>query len=102
MAGRTGGQFIFGKKGDSKAAARTLWIRLPAGVPQMGMSDVAKLVETALGLDVEPRELRFLQLLLRTFVVFFATLAMIRVAGRRFLARRNPFDVLLGFIMASM
>ena len=66
------------------------------------MSEIAQLVAAALGLDVEPRELHFLQLLLRTFVVFFATLAMIRVAGRRFLARRNPFDVLLGFIMASM
>lgn len=58
--------------------------------------------EKLLGLELNPPDLSFPQLLMRAAVVFLATLLMIRMAGRRFLAKRNSFDVLLGFILASM
>ena len=35
-------------------------------------------------------------------IVFIVTLAMVRVADRRFLAKLSAFDVLLGFLLASM
>ena len=41
-------------------------------------------------------------MLLRGLIVFFALLFMIRLAGRRFLANRNPLDVLLTFLLASL
>jgi uncharacterized membrane protein YcaP (DUF421 family) len=66
------------------------------------MDNVAKSIEFLLGLGLEAQKLHFWQMLLRALIVFFATLAIIRLAGRRFLARKSPFDVLLGFIMASM
>jgi uncharacterized membrane protein YcaP (DUF421 family) len=59
-------------------------------------------IEKILGLGLSPTELTFSQMLLRALVVFFAMLAMMRLAGRRFLAQRNPFDTLLAFLMASM
>lgn len=55
-----------------------------------------------LGLDLNPNELSILQLFLRSAVILIAALTMIRLAGRRFLARRNAFDVLLAFILGSM
>ncbi len=59
-------------------------------------------IEKILGLGLPSTELTFGQMLLRALVVFFTMLAMMRLAGRRFLAQRNPFDTLLAFLMASM
>lgn len=59
-------------------------------------------IDKILGLGLASTELTFGQMLLRALVVFFAMLAMMRIAGRRFLAQRNPFDTLLAFLMASM
>ena len=41
-------------------------------------------------------------MLWRGLVVFITMLLMMRLAGRRFIAHRNPFDAMLGFLMASM
>jgi uncharacterized membrane protein YcaP (DUF421 family) len=57
---------------------------------------------TLLGLNLEARDFHFYHLLLRSLIIFFALLAMVRLAGRRFLANRNPLDVLMTFILASM
>src|SRR5437870_5596735 len=59
-------------------------------------------LEKILGLNMEPRQLAFGQMVARSLVIFFAALIMMRLAGRRFLAQRNPFDTLLAFLMASM
>lgn len=56
----------------------------------------------SLGLDVELHQLTNAQMLFRTLLMFFAMLIMMRLAGLRFLAGKTTFDVLLGFIMASM
>jgi uncharacterized membrane protein YcaP (DUF421 family) len=55
-----------------------------------------------LGLNLNPNELTVLQLCLRAALILAAALLMMRLAGRRFLARRNAFDVLLAFILGSM
>ena len=57
--------------------------------------------ETLLGIGVEPKDYTVLQVCIRTLVIFFAALIMIRIADRRFLARKSGFDTLLGFILAS-
>lgn len=55
-----------------------------------------------LGIGLEPKGLDSVQVCLRAVIVFLATLVMVRVANRRFMARLTPFDTVLGFIMASM
>jgi uncharacterized membrane protein YcaP (DUF421 family) len=55
-----------------------------------------------LGLNLDAKDFNFHQLLLRGLIIFFSLLLMIRLAGRRFLTNRNPLDVLLTFILASM
>ena len=55
-----------------------------------------------LGLGLEPKSLTFLQIALRAVVVFIVSLAIVRVANKRFLAKMTAFDAILGFILASM
>ena len=55
-----------------------------------------------LGLGLNPQDLSLGQLLLRAVIVCFVMYVMIRLAGRRFLAQKNPFDILLAFLMASL
>ena len=55
-----------------------------------------------LGLNVEPRDLTLVHICLRGIIVFIVTLVMARVADKRFLAKLSAFDVILGFLMASM
>src|ERR1700761_1596903 len=55
-----------------------------------------------MGLGVDPQELTLLQLVLRAVVVFATMYFMIRIAGRRFMAQKNVFDVVLAFLIASM
>jgi uncharacterized membrane protein YcaP (DUF421 family) len=55
-----------------------------------------------LGLGLEPKNLTFLQIALRAVLVFIVSLAIVRVANKRFLAKLTAFDAILGFILASM
>src|SRR5215467_5617820 len=55
-----------------------------------------------LGLELQPSELTFIQVSLRGVIVFIASLAMVRLGNRRFLAKLSAFDAILGFILASM
>jgi uncharacterized membrane protein YcaP (DUF421 family) len=66
------------------------------------MSAVFTVVDAALGLEVPPAQLTFLQVSLRGVIVFVATLVIVRWADRRFLAIKGAFDAVLGFILASM
>jgi uncharacterized membrane protein YcaP (DUF421 family) len=54
------------------------------------------------GMGVEAQYLTVIQVILRAFVVFFAALVIVRVADKRFFAKKTAFDVILGFILASM
>lgn len=66
------------------------------------ISTLEQIGNIALGLNLDARNIHFYQMIVRSVVVFFALLLMIRLAGRRFLANRNPLDVLLTFLLASL
>jgi len=63
---------------------------------------VLDLINSAIGSGRQATELTVLQVCLRALIVFFAALVIVRFADKRFFARRNAFDVILGFILASM
>jgi uncharacterized membrane protein YcaP (DUF421 family) len=64
--------------------------------------DPFEAVKHILGLGFQPKDLGFVQVSLRAIVVFIAALVMVRVSNRRFLGKLSAFDVILGFILASM
>jgi uncharacterized membrane protein YcaP (DUF421 family) len=66
------------------------------------MEQLAENLDGALGLGLNPQDLTFGQLLLRAAIVCFVMYVMIRLAGRRFFAKKNSFDVLLAFLMTSL
>ena len=55
-----------------------------------------------LGLHLEPRELGLGNVCLRALIVFIVTLVMVRLADKRFMAKLAAFDVILGFLLASV
>jgi len=55
-----------------------------------------------LGLGLEPKDLTFLQISVRGIIVLIATLGMVRLAQKRFLARINALDAILSLVLASM
>lgn len=55
-----------------------------------------------LGLHMDGRNLGLVNICLRGVIVFIVTLIMVRVADKRFLAKLSAFDVILGFLLASM
>ena len=59
-------------------------------------------LHSAFGVGVDAQQLTALQVLLRAVVIFFATLCIVRIADKRFFAKKTAFDVILGFILASM
>ena len=59
-------------------------------------------VRQILGLGLEPKDLNALHICLRGGVVFVATLIMVRLANKRFLAKLSAFDAILALILASM
>jgi uncharacterized membrane protein YcaP (DUF421 family) len=54
------------------------------------------------GVGVEAQHLTTLQTVLRAVLMFFVALAIVRLADKRFFAKKTAFDVILGFILASM
>jgi uncharacterized membrane protein YcaP (DUF421 family) len=59
-------------------------------------------LNTWLGLQVEPKQLTFVQISLRGVIVFVASLAMIRFGSKRALAQKTAFDAVLIVILASV
>ncbi|MDB6121192.1 MAG: putative rane protein [Pedosphaera sp.] len=55
-----------------------------------------------IGANLEPKEFTFFQITLRGILVFIFALIMVRLADKRFFAKKSAFDVILGFILASM
>ena len=66
------------------------------------MESTLKNLNGFLGLGLNPQDLSLGQLLLRALIVCFVMYVMIRLAGKRFLAQKILFDVLLAFLMASL
>ena len=59
-------------------------------------------VNSILGLGVDPKDLTFVQIGLRGIIVFAVSVAMVRMASKRFMSKMTAFDTILGFILASM
>lgn len=57
---------------------------------------------SAFGVGIEAQHLTILQVVLRAGLLFFAALCIIRLADKRFFAKKTAFDVLLGLMLASM
>ena len=66
------------------------------------LEEIWNKLQPILGLGEEPKNLGVSQLLLRGTIVFVATLIIVRVAKKRFMANRTAFDYVLGIILASM
>src|SRR4051794_16866192 len=58
--------------------------------------------QSLIGANLEPKEFSFFQVSLRGIIVFAVALIMLRFADRRVFAKKSAFDVILGFILASM
>jgi uncharacterized membrane protein YcaP (DUF421 family) len=58
-------------------------------------------LKDAIGSGVQATDLSTAQVCLRAVIVFFAALIIVRFADKRFFARKNAFDVILGFVLAS-
>jgi len=56
----------------------------------------------AFGVGQQAQDLTILQVLLRAILIFFAALAIVRIADKRFFAKKTAFDLVLGLILASM
>lgn len=59
-------------------------------------------LSSALGLGVEAQHLSTAQVMLRAVVIFVAALVIVRIADKRFFAKKTAFDVILGLVLASM
>jgi uncharacterized membrane protein YcaP (DUF421 family) len=66
------------------------------------MGQAIEKLDEVLGLGLNPQNLSLGQLLWRALIICFVMYVMIRLAGRRFMAQKNSFDVLLAFLMASL
>lgn len=58
--------------------------------------------KTLLGLGLESKEIGALQMGLRAVVVYAVTVAMVRLAKKRFMGRASAFDVILGIMLGSI
>jgi uncharacterized membrane protein YcaP (DUF421 family) len=59
-------------------------------------------LEHAFGAGLPPNHYTGAQVALRAILIFFATLVIVRVANKRFFAKKTAFDFILGLILASM
>ena len=66
------------------------------------MHDFLDSFQKLIGAGLDPKNLTFSQISLRGLIVFIAALTMVRLADRRFFAKKAAFDVILGFILAPM
>ncbi|MBA3961421.1 MAG: DUF421 domain-containing protein [Chthoniobacterales bacterium] len=55
-----------------------------------------------LGLDLQPKDLSFLQITLRGVIMFAVALVLARLSDRRSLTKKSPFDTVLLVLLASV
>ncbi len=66
------------------------------------MDEAATLIAAALGLGQEAKEMTVAQMALRAAVVYVVTVAIVRLAKKRFMGRATAFDVILGIMLGSI
>ncbi len=65
------------------------------------MEDVLQLLEAALGLGREAKDITVLQMALRAAVTFAVTLVIVRLGKKRLMGGNTAFDVIVGVIIGS-
>ena len=75
---------------------------LGAVIERSAMNTFSQLLQTLLGISVQPKDLTFLQVSIRGVVVFIAALIMVRLSSKRSLAEKTAFDAVLIVIIGSM
>jgi uncharacterized membrane protein YcaP (DUF421 family) len=73
-----------------------------AVLPQRGYSPNVNELYKAFGVGSDAPNLSIGQVALRALLIFFATLVIVRIADKRFFAKKTAFDLIMGFILASM
>src|ERR1041385_236489 len=66
------------------------------------MNTLSQFAEALLGLGTQPKDLTFLQVSIRGFIIFVTTLVMVRLSSKRSLAEKTAFDAVLVVIIGSM
>jgi uncharacterized membrane protein YcaP (DUF421 family) len=66
------------------------------------LQQIQTLLDRALGLGLENKDINVGQMSLRALVVFVLAIAMIRIGNKRFMGKNAALDVLLGIIFGSM
>jgi uncharacterized membrane protein YcaP (DUF421 family) len=66
------------------------------------MNTLSQFAEALLGLGAQPKDLTFLQVSIRGFIIFVTTLVMVRLSSKRSLAEKTAFDAVLVVIIGSM
>ncbi len=66
------------------------------------MNGFRSLLDSLLGLGLKPEQLTFVHIASRGLLIFVAALIMVRTGDKRFFSRKSAFDVILGFVLASM
>lgn len=66
------------------------------------MNTFSQLLQTLLGISVQPKDLTFLQVSIRGVIVFIAAVIMVRLSSKRSLAEKTAFDAVLVVIIGSM
>src|SRR4051794_1032992 len=62
---------------------------------------VMNFLDDPLGLEVE-NALGYGQVALRAMVIFAGSIVLVRLAQKRFFAKKNAFDVVMALVLASM
>ena len=66
------------------------------------MEEIRQIVNAALGLGLETRDINVWQMALRAVIVFVLAIAMLRIGDKRFMGKSTALDVMLGIVFGSM
>ncbi|HEY0100003.1 MAG TPA: YetF domain-containing protein [Pyrinomonadaceae bacterium] len=66
------------------------------------MEEIRQVINAALGLGIENKDINVWQMCLRAVIVFILAIGMLRVGDKRFMGRSTAFDVMLGIIFGSV
>ncbi len=66
------------------------------------MEEIRQIINAALGLGLETKDINVWQMALRAVIVFILAIIMLRIGDKRFMGKSTAFDVMLGIVFGSM
>jgi uncharacterized membrane protein YcaP (DUF421 family) len=66
------------------------------------MGSKRQIINAALGLGIETKDINVWQMSLRAVIVFILAIGMLRIGDKRFMGRSTAFDVMLGIVFGSV